>query len=158
MSLLVSPVAWKTSWKIGTSISTPLVVLSLCRSFGAWAKPITATSVIWATGERPPPGRRRFHPALDLPSEVMDVGVVRGIRLAGRPEVLDVFRCGAPLLAGLPDRLDSHAHPHLGRLAAQDQVRKRDVRAVDQNRGRDVGRSDLLPAERHVLDAERGHD
>src|ERR1700756_3093920 len=44
ISDLVSPVWSKTSRKIGTSISTPLVVPSVLRTLGASAKPTTATS------------------------------------------------------------------------------------------------------------------
>ena len=36
--------------KIGTSISTPLVVPSPWRTVGAWAKPMTATSVTVSPG------------------------------------------------------------------------------------------------------------
>ena len=45
MSALASPVLASTSAKIGTSISTPLVVPSPYRTQGDWAKPMTATSV-----------------------------------------------------------------------------------------------------------------
>src|SRR5579871_1516565 len=114
MSLLLSPVASNTSWKIGTSISTPLVVAGECRSLGACAKPITATSV---TVQR-------------LLLEVVGVGLVGSVGFPGRLEVVDVPHRGLPFLARLPDRLDPHAHPDLVRGAAQDQVLERDVGAV----------------------------
>src|ERR1039457_418527 len=106
MSSLVRPVAAKTSPKIGTSISTPFVVAAECRSLRAWAKPITATSVMSGV----------------LGSQVAGEGVVGRIRLAGRLEVVDVVRPGVPFLARLPDRPDPHPHPDVRRRAAEDQV------------------------------------
>src|SRR5215471_2668070 len=137
MSCLASPVAASTWWKIGTSISTPLVVPSPRRSMGDWAKPTTATSV---TGLL----------------QVMGIGLKRCVRLAGGLEAFDVLRGGSPLLTRFPDRLDPHAHPHLARIAAQDQVLERDVGAVEQYRRRHIRRRHPLPAERHVDHAERG--
>jgi hypothetical protein len=46
MSFLDNPVRANTSEKIGTSISTPLVVPSVARTLGAWAKPTIATSAM----------------------------------------------------------------------------------------------------------------
>ena len=63
-----------------------------------------------------------------------------------------------PLLARPPDRLDPHAHPDVLGRAVEDQVQERDVRAVEQYVRGDVGRLDPLPLERHVDDAEGGHD
>src|SRR5215470_12708922 len=122
MSSLVSPVALKISWKIGTSISTPFVVAGECRSFGAWAKPITATSVMVSCVLRSRSGR----------SQVVGVGVVGRVGLASRFEVVDVVRPDVPLLARLPHRPDPRAHPHLVGRAAEDQMLEGDVRAVDQ--------------------------
>src|SRR5690242_20604088 len=94
MSDFVSPSEPSTSWKIGTSISTPLVVPSVSRTQGVCANPTTATSRMRA-------------------SQVLGVGVEGRVRLAGRPEVVDVLHRRAPLLARLPHRLDPHAHPHV---------------------------------------------
>src|ERR1700733_7118942 len=104
MSRRDSPVCSSTWPKIGTSISTPLVVPSVRRTLGASAKPMTATSVT------------------ERPSQVVGEGVVRGARLPGRLEVADVLGGGPPLLPRLPHRAHPHAHPDIGRLAAQDQV------------------------------------
>src|SRR5215470_7060120 len=125
MSSLVSPVALKISWKIGTSISTPFVVAGECRSFGAWAKPITATSVMVSCVLRSRSGK----------SQVMGVGVVGCVGLPGRLEVVDIVRTGVPLLARLPHSPDPHAHPDLVGRAAEDQVLEGDVGAIDQDRG-----------------------
>src|SRR5258708_6411876 len=141
MSPLASPVLASTSAKIGTSISTPLVVVSPWRTTGDWAKPMTATSV---TARWPP-------------SQVMGVGLVRRVRLAGGEEVIDVLRRGPPLVARFPERPDPHAHPDLARVTAQDQVLERDVRAVEQYRGGHVRRRHPLPGIRHIHYAERGH-
>ena len=54
MSSLASPVAASTSPKIGTSISTPLVVLSPWRTHGDWANPTTATPVTGPPVTGPP--------------------------------------------------------------------------------------------------------
>src|SRR5215472_2182067 len=97
MSALVRPVAANTSVKIGTSISTPLVVAGECRSFGAWANPITATSGMGGV----------------LPSQVAGVVVVRRVRLAGRPEVVDRMRLAGGVLVRPPDGGHSHAHSDL---------------------------------------------
>src|SRR6266853_99398 len=106
MSSLVRPVAAKISPKIGTSISTPFVVAGECRSPGASAKPITATSVMSGF----------------LGSQVVGERVVGCVRLAGRLEVVDVVRPGRPLLARLPYRPHPHPHPDVLRRAAEDQV------------------------------------
>src|SRR3954447_14553228 len=119
MSFFVQPVCSKSSPKIGTSSSTQVGDPSnsfICR----WAKPTTATSLIKIS---------RFL-SLSKGSEVLLVGVVVSVGLAGRTEVPDVLDRGAPLLAGLPDRLDAHAHPHVGGVALEDQVQERDVGAV----------------------------
>src|SRR5215475_3668728 len=117
MSSLVSPVAANTSPKIGTSISTPFVVAWECRSFGAWAKPITATSVMVSCVLRSRSGR----------SQVVGVGVVGRVGLASRFEVVDVVCAGVPLLARLPHRPDTHAHPDVLGRAAEDQVLEGDI-------------------------------
>src|SRR5262249_38609500 len=111
MSSLASPVSASTRWKTGTSISTPLVVPSPWRTQGDWAKPTTATS----------------------PLEVVGIGLIRRVRLAGGTEVVDVLHGRAPLIAGPPGRGHPHAHPHLARLAAQNQVLERDVGPVEHN-------------------------
>src|SRR5260370_9521539 len=101
MSHVASPVLASTSAKIGTSISTPLVVVSPWRTTGDWAKPITATSVTVL------PSRAT------LPSlQVVGVGLVRRVRLAGGEEVVDVLQGRAPLVAGLPERPDPRTHTH----------------------------------------------
>src|SRR5215471_19101010 len=138
MSCLASPVAASTWWKIGTSISTPLVVPSPRRSMGDWAKPTTATSVTAPPrlSRGPPPAIAECDGHLvhhcggvhgDRHSEVMGIGLIRCVRLAGGLEAFDVLRGGSPLLTRFPDRLDPHTHPHLARIAAQDQVLERDV-------------------------------
>src|SRR5262249_31189890 len=138
MSSLASPVAASTSPKIGTSISTPLVVPSPWRTHGDCAKPTTATAV---------PG----------PLEVVRIRLIRRVRLAGGAEMVDVRHRRAPLVAGPPDRGHPHAHPDLAGLAAQDQVLERDVGPVEHDRRRDVRRGYPLAPERHVDHAERGH-
>src|SRR5215831_18085906 len=109
MSSFFSPVDCKTCWKIGTSNSTPFVVAGECRSFGASAKPTTATSVICCV----PSSRCR--------SEVMRVRVVWRVGLAGPLEMVDVVS-HIPFLARLPDGLHAHSHPDLVGRAAKDQV------------------------------------
>src|SRR5258708_19935390 len=106
MSPLASPVLASTSAKIGTSISTPLVVVSPWRTTGDWAKPITATSVTVL------PSRAT------LPSlQVVGVGLVRRVRLAGGEEVVDVLQRRAPLVTGLPEPPAPHPPPPLPPLA-----------------------------------------
>src|SRR5258708_20767680 len=146
MSSLVRPVAAKTSWKIGTSISTPFVVAGECRSFGAWAKPITATSVMccvlrWRSGG----------------SQVVSVGVVARVWLPARLEVVDVVRPRAPLLPRLPHPPAPHAHPDLVGRAAEDQVLEGDVRAVDHDRRLHVRRGHPLTLEGDVHHADLRH-
>ena len=63
----------------------------------------------------------------------------------------------APVLAGLPHRLDPHAHPHFGGVDLLNQVQERDIRAVEQHVGRDVRGFDALAGERDVDDRERRH-
>src|ERR1700754_4956065 len=85
------------SWaKHGINISTPLVVPSVRRTCGAWAKPTTATSRVLIGSK---------------PLQVVLVGVVVGVRFAGWAEVLDVVDAQTPVFAWLPYRLDPHAHP-----------------------------------------------
>src|SRR5262245_12498819 len=119
MSFWEMPSSSCSWWKHGISISTPLVVPSVRRTCGAWAKPTTATSrnVI-----------RRI-PFL----QVVLVGVVVGVGFAGRLEVFDVVDAETPFLAGLPYRLHAHAHPHLGGVDLLNQVQERDIRAVEQH-------------------------
>src|SRR5215467_12765158 len=218
MSPLASPVLASTSTKIGTSISTPLVVPSPRRTTGDWAKPMTATSVTVSPGSlasgaplrhrlpsslvaslltpqsrrrrappapsrcllvRSPPGRLRgtaFPRRSSLrssllspggaaplrlphgagrPLQVVGVALVGRVRLAGGVEVVDVLRRRAPLVPGLPERPDPHAHPDLARFAAQDQVLERDVGAVEKYRGGHVGRGDPLPGIRDINHTER---
>src|SRR5690348_6000961 len=103
MSDLVHPVCSYSSLKIGTSSSTQVgepSISFICR----WLNATTATSLML------------------VPSEVLLVGLVVRVRLPGRAEVLDVVQVGGPLLAGLPDRLHPHAHPHVGGVALEDQV------------------------------------
>src|SRR5712691_11934395 len=142
MSSLLSPVASNTSWKVGTSISTPLVVAGECRSLGACAKPITATSVTIS----------------DSLLQMMGVGLIGSVGFTGRLEMIDVPHRGLPLLARLPHGLDPHAHPDFLRSAAEDQMLEGDIGPVDQHRGGHVGHLHLLTVERHVHHAERGHD
>src|SRR5258707_12305822 len=102
MSSLVRPVAAKTSWKIGTSISTPFVVAGECRSFGAWAKPITATSVMgcvlcWRSGG----------------SQGVSDGYGERVVSIARPVVVAVDRAAflhAPCILPVPD-LPDHPAP-----------------------------------------------
>src|SRR5262249_46749597 len=117
MSSFLSPVDCKSCWKIGTSISTPLVVAGGGRSFGACAKPTTATSVICCV----PSSRWR--------SQVVRERVIRRVGFAGRLEMVDVVS-DVPFLARLPDGLDPHSHPDLIGQAAENQVLEGDVRAV----------------------------
>ncbi len=73
-------------------------------------------------------------------------------------KVLDVVDAQTPLLAGLPTRLNPHAHPHVSDLDLLNQVQERDVGAVEQYVGRDIRRLDALPGERDVDDdGERRH-
>src|SRR5262249_35291719 len=116
MSPLASPVLASTSAKIGTSISTPLVVPAPPRTTGDWAKPMTATSLTVS------PGSLASGAGAGRPLQVVGEALVGRVRLAGGVEVVDVLRRRAPLVAGLPERPDPHAHPDLARLAAQDQV------------------------------------
>jgi hypothetical protein len=44
---------------------------------------------------------------------VVFVGVVVGVGLTRRPEVVDVVDAEASFLAGLPHGFDAHAHPDL---------------------------------------------
>src|SRR5215470_1775068 len=111
MSSLASLVAASTSPKIGTSISTPLVVPSPWRTHGDWANPTTATPAGAPPVTGPP---------------------------AGGAEVVDVLYRRAPLVAGLPDRGHPHAHPGLARVAAQDQMLERDVGPVQHDGRRHV--------------------
>src|SRR6201999_3133369 len=124
MSVCSRPSSSYSEWKQGISISTPLVVPSVRRTCGAWANPTTATS----------------RKVTSLPLQVVFVGVVFGVGFAGRPEVFDVVDAQAPFLAGFPDRLDPHAHPHLVGVDLLNQVQEGDIRAVEQHIGRDVGR------------------
>src|SRR5246127_3180121 len=141
MSVCSRPSSSYSAWKQGISISTPLVVPSVRRTCGAWANPTTATS----------------RKVTSFPLQAVFVGVVVGVGFAGRPEVFDVVDAQAPLVAGFPDRLDAHAHPHLGRVDLLNQVQERDIRAVEQDVGRDIWRLDPLPGERDVDDREQRH-
>src|ERR1700728_2096864 len=132
MSVCSSPSSSYSVWKHGINISTPLVVPSVRRTCGAWANPTTATS----------------RSVTSLPLKVMLVGVVIGVGFAGRLEVFDVVDAQAPLVAGLPDSFDPHAHPHLGRVDLLNQMQKRDIGAVEQHVSGNVGRLDPLPGER----------
>src|SRR3569833_1407255 len=98
MSCLVRPVWAKTSAKIGTSTSTPLVVPSVSRTLGAFAKPAIATSGIRT-------------------SQVVGEGFVGRVRFPGRLEVADVLQRRPPLLARLPGRAPAHAHLDVLRVA-----------------------------------------
>src|ERR1700744_2233248 len=132
------------SWaKHGISISTPLVVPSVRRTCGAWAKPTTATlrSLMWFVS----------------PLQVVLVGVVLGVGLPGGPEVLDVVDAETPLFGRSPHRLDSHPHPYLVGVEVGDEMQERDVGAVEQHVSRYVGRLDALALERDVDDRERRH-
>src|ERR1700746_2869854 len=117
MSPLTSPVDRITSAKTGTSISTPLVVPSPRRTTGDWAKPTTAPSSFTTLAS--------WWVAVLL--QVVGVGFVGRVGLAGGTEVVDVLHRRAPFRAGLPGRPHPHAHPDLGRVTAQDQVLERDV-------------------------------
>src|SRR5208282_275952 len=123
MSVCSRPSSSYSEWKQGISISTPLVVPSVRRTCGAWANPTTATS----------------RSVTLFPLQVVLVGVVVGVRFAGRLEVFDVVDAQTPLLAGLPHRLHPHAHSHLGGVDLLNQVQERDISAVEQDVGRDVG-------------------
>src|SRR3954466_6070819 len=112
MSFLDSPVWAKTSAKIGTSISTPLVVPGVSRTLGACAKPAIATSGIRT-------------------SQVVGEGFVSRVRLTGRLEVADVLQRRPPLLARLPRGTHAHAHLDVFGVAAQDEVEEGDVGAVE---------------------------
>src|SRR3954451_4366159 len=119
MSCLDRPVFSNTSEKIGTSISTPLVVPAVSRTLGAFAKPAIATSGIRT-------------------SQVVGEGFVGRVRLAGRLEVADVLQRRPPLVAGFPGRAHAHAHLDVLRVAAEDEVEERDVGAVGQDVRGDV--------------------
>src|SRR6202012_2451824 len=121
MSVCSRPSSSYSEWKQGISISTPLVVPSVRRTCGAWANPTTATS-----------RKVTSFPFIGGASEVMFVGVVVGVGFAGRLEVLDVVDAQAPFLAGLPHRLDPHAHPHLVRVDLLNQVQEGDIGTVEQ--------------------------
>src|SRR5277367_4478526 len=138
MSSLTRRVLASTCWKMGTSISTPLVVLSLRRTHGDWAKPMTATSVTSAPSFPVPS-------STGCPSQMVGVVLVGRVWFAGRTEMADVLRCRPPLVRWSPDGGHPHPHPHLGWLAAQDQMLERDVGAVDQHGRRHVRRLHLLP-------------
>ena len=83
------------------------MVAGECRSFGAWAKPITATSVTLS---------RR-----SLRSQMVGVGLVRRVGLAGRLEVVDVLASVVPhssrgfqtALTRMPIRTSSGAQPRI---------------------------------------------
>src|SRR5438552_3205228 len=125
MSFLVQPVCCHSSPKIGTSSSTIVGDPSndgICRC----PKATTATSLMVRC------------PSRGWWSEVLGVGVVRRVFLAGGPEVLDVLDRGAPLVARPPYGFDPHPHAHLAGVAAEDQVQERDVGAVEQHVGRHV--------------------
>src|ERR1700737_4290269 len=143
MSALVMPRSWYSWAKHGISISTPLVVPSVRRTCGAWANPTTATSRSVTS-----------FPLNWRCLQVMLVGVVVGVRFAGRLEVFDVVDAEAPFLAGLPHRLHPHAHPHLGGVDLLNQVQERDIGAVEQDVGREVRRLGGLGGERGVGDRE----
>src|ERR1700742_5207489 len=141
MSVCSRPSSSYSEGKQGISISTPLVVPSVRRTCGAWANPTTATS----------------RKVTSFPLQVVFVGVVVGVGFAGRLEVFYSVDAQAPLVAGLPDGLDPHAHPPLGRVALLNQMQERDIGAVEQHVGRDVRRLDPLAGERDVDDRERRH-
>src|SRR3954462_1478679 len=135
MSCLDNPVLAKTSAKIGTSISTPFVVPSVSRTFGAFAKPAIATSGIRT-------------------SQVVGEGFVGRVRLAGRLEVADVLQRRPPLFAGFPGGAHAQAHPDVLGVAAEHEVEEGDVGAVEQDVRGDVRRLEALAEERDVDDAE----
>src|SRR4051794_13316694 len=133
MSPLLRPRPESTSAKIGTSISTPLVVPVVSRTWVDCAKPTTATSRI---------SRPRFaRPAPQngalgwLRSQVLLERLVVGVRLARWAEVGDVLQPELPLLALLPHRLDPQPHPDLLGRAVEDEVQERDVGPVEQDVG-----------------------
>src|SRR3954447_22238318 len=144
MSPLLSPSPERTSAKIGTNISTPLVVPSERRTWGDCANPTTATSRISRPRcARPAPPVRAFGSLGTRRSQVLLEGVVVGVRLGGGPEMRDVLQAGDPFLAGFPDGLDPHPHPDVLGRAVEDEVEERDVGAVEQDVGADVRRRDL---------------
>src|ERR671936_580415 len=111
MSAWLIPSSLYSSAKHGINISTPLVVPSVRRTCGACAKPTTAMSRSVTGG----------------PLQVVLVGVVVGVGFACGPEVFDVVDAQTPLLAGLPHRLDPHAHPDVVGVDLLDQMQERDV-------------------------------
>src|SRR3954453_4645523 len=126
MSVCTMPRSSYTAAKHGISISTPLVVPSVRRTCGAWAKPTTATS------RKVMLSYLLFAQALigAIPLEVVFVGVVVGVGLTRRPEVLDVVDAEPPPVTRPPHCLDPHAHPDVGGIDLQDQVQEGDVGAV----------------------------
>src|SRR3954467_5212334 len=125
MSCLDRPVLANTSAKIGTSISTPLVVPGVSRTLGAFAKPAIATSGIRT-------------------SQVVGEGFVSRVGLAGRLEVADVLQRRPPPLARLPRGAHAHAHLDVFGGAAEDEVQEGDVGAVEQDVRGDVRRLEPL--------------
>src|SRR4051794_24794784 len=113
MSCLDRPVLANTSEKIGTSISTPLVVPAVSRTLGAFAKPAIATSGIRT-------------------SQVVGEGFVGRVRLAGRLEVADVLQRRPPFVAGFPGR--AHAHAILTSCASQPRTRWRNAMSAPSSR------------------------
>src|SRR5436305_12928477 len=108
MSPLLRPRPVSTSAKIGASISTPFVVPEVSRTWGACAKPTTATSRISRPGFARPTGALGW-----LRSQVLLERLVVGVRLTRRAEVGDVLQPELPLLARLPHRLHPQPHPDL---------------------------------------------
>src|SRR4051812_37349648 len=111
MSFLVQPVCSQSSPKIGTSSSTIVGDPSndgICRC----PKATTAASLTGCSR------------SVGCWSQVLGVGLVRRVFLAGGLEVLDVLDRGAPLVARPPYRFHAHAHPHLAGVAAEDQVQE----------------------------------
>src|SRR5262249_14922852 len=73
-------------------------------------------------------------------------------------EVPDVLQARPPLLAGLPYGLHPHPDPDLGGRDLRHEMLEGDVRAVEEDGRGHVGHLDRVAGERHVHDAERGHD
>src|SRR4051795_803044 len=147
MSCWVSPTLPTASWMTGSSISTSL----RAGSFGISndAHDTIATSL--RTKPALVPAR---HPPAEFgcASYVVLVGVVVGVRLTGRPEVLDVAEVRLAVRLVDPDGLDPHAEPDLVGVALLDEEHRRDVGAVVPDPRTHVRR--LEPGARDPGDAE----